>query len=187
MLAVLLLVAALPWFFVVRTIASAKPIKSQGLGPPNSVVWANRVFSTEHELAVWLRSRGESYRGWANSHPALYRILSHQTGAPATRRAAEGKSPSSVRHKPTQRESLSVNPSQQKVSAFVRRLVWLLARIALIVVALALLGFALGPDMLIARIAPNPSVASPAVEIRVVAAAAGVALVTGVLAAYLLG
>jgi hypothetical protein len=35
----------------------------------SSVVWADRVFVTRRQLAVWLRGHGARYDRWARRHP----------------------------------------------------------------------------------------------------------------------
>jgi hypothetical protein len=38
---------------------------------PTSIVWADRVFVNQHDLAKWLESRGATYESWAAHHPSL--------------------------------------------------------------------------------------------------------------------
>lgn len=37
--------------------------------PRGTVLWADRLFTNPEGLAVWLNSRGASYREWARKHP----------------------------------------------------------------------------------------------------------------------
>jgi hypothetical protein len=43
--------------------------------PPTSVIWSDRVFSSRHELAVWLQARGAAYETWAALHPGARSVL----------------------------------------------------------------------------------------------------------------
>jgi hypothetical protein len=38
---------------------------------PTSIVWADRVFVNQPDLAKWLESRGATYESWAAHHPSL--------------------------------------------------------------------------------------------------------------------
>jgi hypothetical protein len=40
---------------------------------PTAVVWADRVFTSRHDLALWFAARGSNYGVWAIRHPALAR------------------------------------------------------------------------------------------------------------------
>lgn len=42
---------------------------------PTSIVWSGRVFSSTHELTVWLRARGVNYETWAAQHPTAASVL----------------------------------------------------------------------------------------------------------------
>jgi hypothetical protein len=37
---------------------------------PTSLIWANRVFVSQQDLAKWLESRGATYEAWAAQHPS---------------------------------------------------------------------------------------------------------------------
>jgi hypothetical protein len=182
---VLLLVAALPWLLVARTMGNARPVGSHTA--PNAIVWADRVFGSERELATWLRSRGGSYRDWAANHPGLYRILAHKPAAPATTTpVTTTRATATTAGAPTHASPARI-PSARGVAAFVKSIVWLLAKVGAIVLALALLVFALGPDPVVARLSPRSGLAFATVELRIAAAAAAISLATGIFAAYLLG
>jgi hypothetical protein len=184
--AILLIVTALPWVVAARTIRNAEP--GQARAAPNAIVWADRVFDSRRSFAAWLRSRGGSYAGWAAAHPSLYRVLAHQplaTTTAATKTAAT---------KTTERESkvpahrsVEAAPSSADVAGFVYGALGLLARISAIMVALVLLTFALGPDVLVTRVSPRSGATVASVEVRIAAAAAAISLGTGVFAAHLLG
>jgi hypothetical protein len=46
---------------------------------PNSVVWSQRVFTSEQDLDAWLEARGGSYETWADRHPSLASVFEKQT------------------------------------------------------------------------------------------------------------
>lgn len=59
---------------------------------PSAVVWNDRVFASSAELSQWLRSRGSTYRAWAEHHPAAQAILEHRpppAGVSAPREVAQ--------------------------------------------------------------------------------------------------
>jgi hypothetical protein len=64
-------------------VVGSKPVPPTGRA--TSVVWADRVYSSRHELAHWLRAHGTTYRSWATNHPASAAILS---GRPRLERTA---------------------------------------------------------------------------------------------------
>jgi hypothetical protein len=43
--------------------------------PPTSLVWADRVFVNQHDLAKWLEARGASYHTWATHHPSAAQLF----------------------------------------------------------------------------------------------------------------
>jgi hypothetical protein len=43
--------------------------------PPTSLVWADRVFASQHDLAKWLESRGATYETWAAHHPSAAQLF----------------------------------------------------------------------------------------------------------------
>jgi hypothetical protein len=65
-----------PMYFVVRTIADARPLGGPFV-PPTAVVWGDRVFSSQPPLAVWLHRRGVAYSVWAERHPPASQVLAH--------------------------------------------------------------------------------------------------------------
>jgi hypothetical protein len=75
LLLILAAIAAIgvPMYFVVRTIADARPVVS--FVPPTAVVWGDRVFSSRPPLAVWLHRRGVAYAVWAERHPRASQVL----------------------------------------------------------------------------------------------------------------
>jgi hypothetical protein len=72
-----LLAAVAPWFFVVRTMHGAHPVEIS-TKPQNSLVWGDRVFSSQAALGRWLRSRGSAYDTWLATHPAGAAVLAHK-------------------------------------------------------------------------------------------------------------
>lgn len=84
---VLIAGAGVLWLHVARTLTEAKPVKVAG-PPPSAIVWGDRVFSTSNQLRAWLDSRGMSYRGWAQRHPAAVRIVDPGKAVPASRNSA---------------------------------------------------------------------------------------------------
>jgi hypothetical protein len=50
---------------------------------PTAVVWSQRVFTSQKELAAWLEARGSSYETWTNRHPSLASVFERQTPAAA--------------------------------------------------------------------------------------------------------
>ena len=48
---------------------------------PTSVVWSQRVFTSQKDLAAWLEARGSSYETWANRHPSPASVFERQTPA----------------------------------------------------------------------------------------------------------
>lgn len=56
-----------------------------------SIVWADRVFSTTHDMKVWLRAKGMTYEKWAALHPDASAVLERNG-----RKAATGPAPSTA-------------------------------------------------------------------------------------------
>ena len=56
-----------PFYLLGKTLHDARPVQSDSVA--RSVVWANRVFLTQHSLARWLHARGVAYGTWAERHP----------------------------------------------------------------------------------------------------------------------
>lgn len=73
-LAVLVLAPA----FALGAAAGAVGLVGGDNGPSQkaeSLVWADRVFVTRHELAKWLEARGVDYVAWAQLHPAAASVF----------------------------------------------------------------------------------------------------------------
>jgi hypothetical protein len=34
-----------------------------------TIIWAGRVFTSQHQFSAWLTSRGVDYQAWVNRHP----------------------------------------------------------------------------------------------------------------------
>src|SRR4051794_30966650 len=69
LLGILFLPAALA-FAITYSATRVVDIPQQKTPQATSIVWADRVFETERDLARWLRARGVNYRVWARRHPA---------------------------------------------------------------------------------------------------------------------
>ena len=61
-----LVAVAIPWFYVVRTLSTARPISTP---PASSVFWGSVYFNTARDLSHWLHRRGVAYSVWAHRHP----------------------------------------------------------------------------------------------------------------------
>jgi hypothetical protein len=71
---VLLGALVLVWAKVVSTLtANIEP--KPPIGQPQSVVWQNRVFTTEGQLRRYLHTKGLSYSRWVSRHPAAFALL----------------------------------------------------------------------------------------------------------------
>lgn len=72
-LALTILAAFVAWGTVVERFRSAEPLEVRGR--PEAIVWDERVFRSEAQLAGFLRGRGISYERWARNHPDAVAIL----------------------------------------------------------------------------------------------------------------
>lgn len=98
----------LTWAKVVQTLENAKPAPPRVR--PTAIIWGDRVFGSQHELTVWLRSRGAAYRVWSLNHPGAAAVVEHRappavqprtlTQTPTTQRAAT--QPAATQPAPTQ-------------------------------------------------------------------------------------
>lgn len=76
---VLALALVAVWARVVHTLA--KPGEPRPpIGQPRSIVWQNRVFTTDRQLRTFLHARGLSYSRWVSRHPAAFAVLHKSTG-----------------------------------------------------------------------------------------------------------
>jgi hypothetical protein len=69
-------VVVLPWVSVGRTLGNAKPVTPKFQA--SSVVWGDRVFSSDESLRRWMRARGASFAGWGHRHPQAHKTLQRQ-------------------------------------------------------------------------------------------------------------
>jgi hypothetical protein len=105
---VVVVVAAVTWGMVVRTLRSVQPVAP--VTKPHSVVWGDRVFGSPTELGGWLRFRGASYAVWRARHPGARGVL--EPGAPkvalhrtksrrsqAAHKQASARAPAPAEHK----------------------------------------------------------------------------------------
>jgi hypothetical protein len=72
-LGITIVAAALAWGTVVERFQNAQPLEVRGR--PEAIVWDERVFRSEAQLARFLRGRGISYERWARNHPDAVAIL----------------------------------------------------------------------------------------------------------------
>jgi hypothetical protein len=73
----LVVTALLVWGGLVRSLIVVKPVVPHS-ARPTAIVWHDRVFSSRKQIAVWLRSHGRDYRGWARQHPGAIAVLEHR-------------------------------------------------------------------------------------------------------------
>jgi hypothetical protein len=86
-LVIVVAAAAATWIQVIERLHAPDPVAVRGT--PASIVWSDRVFSSEAELAAWLRRRGIDYGRWVRSHPAAVAILRpHERAAAVARPSA---------------------------------------------------------------------------------------------------
>jgi hypothetical protein len=70
--------AVTPW--VLTALSLTRPLRiaqTPAMPRPQSIVWADRVFSSPAALAAWLSANGATYQSWARHHPADAGILEH--------------------------------------------------------------------------------------------------------------
>ena len=72
-LALTIVAAVVAWGAVVERFSNAEPLEVRGR--PEAIVWHDRVFRSEAQLASFLRGRGISYERWARNHPDAVAIL----------------------------------------------------------------------------------------------------------------
>jgi len=89
--AAVVVAAAVTWLEVFDRLRAADPVPARGT--PAAIVWSERVFRSEAELASWLRRRGINYGVWARKHPAAVSILRSRdrAAAAAVKRRPERK------------------------------------------------------------------------------------------------
>ena len=86
------------WLRTAQVLSNGKPPASHG--QPNSIVWANRVFTNSASLQAWLEARGISYPTWIRLHPGVAAIVDPQaaTVAPSTSSSGTPARPGSGWH-----------------------------------------------------------------------------------------
>jgi hypothetical protein len=72
-LALTIVAALVAWGAVVERFRNAEPLAVRG--SPEAIVWDDRIFRSEAQLAKFLRGRGISYERWARKHPDAVAIL----------------------------------------------------------------------------------------------------------------
>lgn len=139
----------------------------------DGVLWGDRMFKTDGELAVWLSARGVAYEHWAERHPEAAAQLEGRPPAAPVRRP-----PSEIRRTtPEQGGTQATVGGERNPAAAVRapetRTSPLLPSIVVPLIGLALL--------LVALVVPNRRLAGLGwvAEHRVAAAAAGGSIVVG--------
>jgi hypothetical protein len=205
-----LFVVVAPWFFVVRTMDRAHPVEIS-TKPPNSLVWGDRVFSSQATFGRWLRSRGVAYHTWLATHPAGASVLTHKpppaAAAPPRARvqpvAATSTSllqqaptaafpPKSHAHTATARSSNEPAAAGHALAAAAKNsgsgplhLLWVLAVFLLAGLAAALVAFAMVPQRVLALV--RPEWANLSADMRIVAFAAAFSIGVGALVARIGG
>jgi hypothetical protein len=200
---VAILVAIVPWLYVVRSVERAQPVEIRAQA--NSVVWAGRVFTSEAELARWLRSRGASYTAWLATHPDGVATLAHKP-APveagrvkhAPRRVAGHASKATaagrVQHPRTRAAAGGATSEAGRAQYSSHSAVWsslghlkrLLLEIVVLLTVAALVVLTLAPEPLVERLRPEWARAA-SVEVRVGAFALAFSVATGALVVSILG
>jgi hypothetical protein len=71
------------WARVVQTLSKSADARPP-IGQPRSIVWQNRVFTTDRQLQRFLAARGLSYSRWVSRHPSAFAVL-HKTSSSTTR------------------------------------------------------------------------------------------------------
>jgi hypothetical protein len=205
-----LLAVAVPWFFVARTMRRAQPVEIS-TKPPNSLVWGDRVFSTQAALGRWIRSRGASYGTWLATHPAGAAVLEHRpppaTAAPpkAPVQTAAAKSIGLLQQSPTaafppksgaqrhqQPARAAATPAGPALSVAAKNsgssplhLLWVVAVFLLAGLAAVLVAFAMVPQRVLAQV--RPQWANLSADMRIVALAAAFSIGVGALVARIGG
>jgi hypothetical protein len=170
-------IAVIPWLFVIRAIENAQPVMSPVR--PSSVVWAGRVFSSPEQLGRWIRSRGGSYKVWHAAHPQAGANLGH-TAPPATVTTGTATTPSG-----TKATGETAHSAGGGIGDALRTALRVLLEVLAVVIVGLLVALSLGPDTLIGRVRPEWGAVT--LEMRVTAFAVAFSVGTGALVATLLG
>jgi hypothetical protein len=86
--------ASVAWLQVVDHLRNPPALEVSGR--PSAIVWSNRVFRSEAELAAWFRARGVKYERWALLHPQAAAVLSRKRQPPTSLRKQHTAQPRSV-------------------------------------------------------------------------------------------
>jgi hypothetical protein len=179
-----LLAAVVPWFFVVRTLQSAQPVKIP-TKPQESLVWGDRVFSSPADMGRWLRSRGASYRTWLAAHPSGAAVLAHK---PPPAAAAPMKPPPTVADAPKRRARATAAASSSRGISNGSNSpdpLWEVASFLIAGLAVAFVAFATAPRRLLALIRPEWEDIS--VDTRIAVFATALSIGVGALLAHVGG
>jgi hypothetical protein len=164
------------WGKVALEIKNAAPIPDATR--PTAIVWDDRVFSSPAQLGSWLRSRGETYTGWAHSHPASAAVLEHRP-APAQRVETVQTAPAVAQPQRTPATRHATQGGQgARIGSILATIVrWLVLLGCLLVAAAFVCAAALPPAFRI-RFPRGAAAAAPHRELLF---ASGLALVLGVI------
>lgn len=165
------------WGKVALEIKDASPPSTRSR--PTAIVWDDRVFSSSAQLRRWLRSRGQTYTGWARTHPASAAVLEHR---PAPAQRAPAKQPSKPAVAAPQRAPATHRPALGghgvRVGAILETIVRWLVLLGCMLLAAAFVCTAALPPALRTR---YPRVAAAAAPHRELLFASGLALLLGVI------
>jgi hypothetical protein len=95
----------LVWIRVVQTLTQHVE-RQPPIGQPRSIVWNDRVFTTDRQLKRYLEGKGLSYTGWVSKHPAAFAVIQHElpasaTATPAPKHASTPAKPARTTHATT--------------------------------------------------------------------------------------
>jgi hypothetical protein len=77
-LALAIAAALFTWFRIANVLTEKAAVTASVSGRPSSFAWGNQVFSSQAQLAAWLRSKGIDSSVWLRRHPDAARILGAQ-------------------------------------------------------------------------------------------------------------
>lgn len=176
LVAAAIVLCAVPWIVVGVKLHGAKPIALPA-AQPTSVVWADRVFSSAHDLKAWLTAHGASYDAWVAAHPNLAAILEPTS---VRRRHQAGGTAGGVN------ETASAGRAAPRKSSGWRGTVEAILIDGLgLLISLTLLAFAVAPGRALALVRPGWENLS--VEVRVSAFAGAVSVGAGVFVGRFIG
>jgi hypothetical protein len=165
-------------------------------GSQGRLVWGPGIFTSRSEFKTLLVARGGNYKHWAKLHPAALRLLPrkhHPTSLAATpahrvKRPKHATPPPKPSSKQAPTASRSASPRTRVASTwssglettFVSLMLWLMIAAGVLFGAAAV-----APERIFRRLGVGGRI--PQHDARVISAAAGVALLVGVIVATQLG